>query len=303
MVSKSNFHGGIDMFRHSASLLSFFFVVSILAITADAAMMGGNGKRIERFCPVQPDLRETEEMEFDFLIRRQLFGKGIASVSLRTISVYVHVITDSSGNGAPSQSQIGRQIRVLNDGFGPWGFSFDLVQTDYAANDSWYTATYGTIEERQMKAALRIGTADDLNLYLNNMGGGLLGWATFPSSYDSQPLNDGVVVLTDSLPGGSADPYNEGDTATHEIGHWLGLYHTFQGGCSKNGDYIADTPSERSPAFGCPIDRDTCTGRRSPGLDPINNFMDYTVDACMFEFTTGQSDRMNAQYGAYREGQ
>jgi hypothetical protein len=225
---------------------------------------------------------------------RQPFATG------GTINVYFHVITSTSGAGNVSDQRINSQMSVLNNAFAPTGWSFNLVGVTRTANNTWYTAGSGSTAERQMKQTLRQGGAGTLNIYSTNPGGGLLGWATFPSSYQSNPSYDGVVILHSSTPGGSAAPYNLGDTATHEVGHWMGLYHTFQGGCSKNNDLVADTPAERSPAYGCPIGRNTCAGNRYPGNDPIKNFMDYTDDACMDHFTLGQDTRMDQMVTQYR---
>ena len=227
-----------------------------------------------------------------------------------SINVYFHVISASGGAGDITDAMVQNQMDVLNQAFSgapsmdcnsvtqsgiDTPFRFKLKETTRTVNDAWYSAGPDSPAEKAMKRALRKGGKSDLNFYTNG-GGGLLGWATFPNWYEGSPKDDGVVVWWESLPNGSANAYDEGDTAVHEVGHWLGLYHTFQNGCS-GGDEVSDTPAESSPASGCPVGRNTCS---SAGNDPIHNFMDYTYDCCMFRFTPGQVTRMTDMWLLYR---
>ncbi len=225
-----------------------------------------------------------------------------------TIPVWFHVLRSGTAadQGNLSKTKILAQIDILNDSYagltGGKGidtpFRFALAGITRTTNSTWFNGCASTGSETQMKSTLRRGGAETLNLYSCNPNGGLLGWATFPSWYADDPEMDGVVVLYSSLPGGDAAPYNEGDTATHEVGHWLGLYHTFQGGCQTPGDAVGDTPYEAQAQFGCPTGVNSCP--ELSGKDPIHNFMDYTDDSCMYELTAGQSRRIDRQYSAFR---
>jgi hypothetical protein len=221
-----------------------------------------------------------------------------------TVPVAFHVIAKgpTRADGYLTQRKVNRQIRVLNRAYGgetggaPTPFAFALIKTDWTINASWYDLSGGGADEVAMKTALKVGGLDTLNIYAANLSGGSLGWAYLAQDAEAVGVLDGVVVLNQSLPGGTADPYNRGDTATHEVGHWLNLLHTFEGGCNR-GDHVSDTAAERSPAYEC-ADRDTC--KRDAGLDPIHNFMDYTDDVCMYQFTPGQAVRMDEGWAAFR---
>ncbi|EAU80259.2 metalloprotease [Coprinopsis cinerea okayama7 len=258
----------------------------------------------QRTCGTNPSPAEIAAAEANFRNHRVQVSTSDFSTAAATIPVHFHVISSGSSlsQGNIPDSQVREQIAVLNRDFAGTGLSFTLVNTTRTVNADWFQrAGPSTSQQTAMKRALRVGSASTLNIYsvgfTSGSGAGLLGYATFPSSYSRNPTDDGVVILYSSVPGGSSAPFNLGTTATHEVGHWVGLYHTFQGGCSGSGDSVSDTPPEASPASGCPIGRDTCAGG---GPDPIHNYMDYSNDACMEEFTPGQIARFRSQIATYR---
>lgn len=180
------------------------------------------------------------------------------------------------------------------------------VSVDYTVNDTWALCGAGKQCESDYKAALHHGTYADLNLYyLSDLyeNFGVLGFALFPvSEVDEAALSlDGVVNLAGTLPGAEVAEYNQGLMTIHEVGHWLGLFHTFEGkSCTGEGDLVADTPQQAEETTGCPASSDTCPD--SPGLDAIHNHMDYTVDSCRTEFTPGQIARAQDIFVTLRLG-
>jgi hypothetical protein len=248
----------------------------------------------------EPDLGEVHE-------DLPASAKGKAHGPFKaTVPVYFHVVTDGT-IGALTDDQIDAQIDVLNNTFDgdeggtAAGFTFELAGVSRTDNAEWFYAKPGGDPENSMKQTLRQGGNDALNLY-SATAGDYLGWAYLPSivTKPGHALLDGVVFDWESVPGASttyAGRYDLGKTVTHEVGHWLNLEHTFFGGCNAKGDFVDDTPAQKTPTSGCPAGKDTCS---KPGLDPIHNYMDYSYDSCYSEFTAGQVQRMRDAWLFYR---
>lgn len=249
-----------------------------------------------------PGPRQVRAMLADLALRSPFRRPNRPPAVRVTVPVAFHVLApDGTGNGRPSAAIVNAQIRVLNDAYGgarggvDTGFRFRLASTDTTVNAAWFRDPIG--HESAYKPLLRKGGAGTLNLYSADVGQAVLGYATFPQKVKESPELDGVVIDHRSMPNGTYTNYDLGFTAVHEVGHWLGLFHTFENGCAAPGDGVADTPDQATPTDGCPTGKDTCT---TPGADAVHNYMDYSHDACMREFTRGQGDRLRRSWAAYR---
>jgi hypothetical protein len=260
---------------------------------------GARGGRALDHREISAKEQRTIAARTDRILDRRGISQRQAKRAAATVPVYVHVMAGKSGQGDVSDAQIADQIDVLNETFAGaesgaaanTGFSFTLAGTDRYYNNTWHRD--GASSKYRKKT--RQGGADALNIWVVDFN--YLGIATFPWDYSRSPGIDGIRVQYSSLPGGDATNFDLGKTATHEAGHWFGLYHTFQGGCTSTNDEVSDTPAQGGPSSGCPVGADTCS---LPGLDPIHNYMDYSYDDCYDQFTPGQSSRMSQMWTAYR---
>jgi len=263
-----------------------------------------NGEILQRRCAThQPSTGDRARMaEFERA------AMGVIPEAARDITiptVFIHVVDGASGRISPQRRT--DQIKVLNDAYQRHGirFSFKENETRVIDNRDFFKMGHGSARERQCKTQNQaIPPTTGLNFYTAEPGGGLLGWATFPVDMEDDPQMDGVVILHTTLPGGTAENYDLGATATHEVGHWLGLYHTFQDGCFGQGDEVNDTPAHSGPNFGKPPDlgqpHNLCPTAPAGSLCPIHNYMNYVDDAWMTEFTPGQVERVWAQIAMFR---
>ncbi len=209
-----------------------------------------------------------------------------------------------------SQAQLQSQIDVLNEDYAATNADYNLTSTYNsvksgntgikfvlsAVNRRSTTKTSWSTNDAMKKSAQGIAPTTPttkLNIWVCNMGGGILGYAQFPggsSATDGVVLDDNATGRT----GTAAAPFNKGRTATHEVGHWLNLRHIW-GDATCGNDQVGDTPLHNTANYGCPAagHKSTCTG--TP-VEMTMNYMDYTDDACMYMFTVGQKTRMQATY-------
>ena len=272
-----------------------------------------------------PEYKRNHDESEEFTQRfTENYEKGTVQRAVVTIPVVFHVLFNNATQDV-SDAKVAAQLAVLNADFRKLNTDLNKVPSVFtnlvadvevqfvlAKRTPAGVATNGIVHKSTTVASFSTNDqvkksslgGDDpwdatkyLNIWLCNIGGGILGYATFPGGSTTV---DGVVCSFSTVPGGvtntggSAAPYNGGRTATHEVGHWLNLYHTFQGGCARNattgGDLVSDTPADKAATYGCPTNSpNTCNTEKEP--DMTVNFMDYTDDACMVMFSLGQKTR------------
>jgi len=311
------------------SLLIVFFTTAALQLNAQCGTDEYNLRL------VQDKLQEGEGLA-DYLDRISNANFEIeydvkTKKATRIIPVVFHVI-HSYGESNISKEQIEDQIRILNEDFSRTNSDTSNTRSMFKARASAFdiefrlarTAPDGSCTEGITRKYDPINTIEDyednnneaktsvsawprdkyLNIWVvtqiksSSTTGTILGYAQFPGQGAS---TDGIVIRHDRVGTiGTASVGDKGRTLTHEIGHWLGLYHPFQGGCGGQNDRVSDTPPVAEPSYGCPTSNNSCSNDNPDEMDNVENYMDYANGGCMNMFTDGQKQRVEAYFSSDR---
>jgi len=300
--------------------VKYIFLLSIIVVGAIAA-----DYHDERTCGT-PHLTPAEEateqkitQNFRSKVCSQMPELNICTKEkkkmITNVCLWMHIIFDpTTGNGNVSDIMVQNQFNVFNSDFGgrntqghgaggyETDFQFVLEGVTRTGNRNWFLDIESY--EQQVTSELAVDPCRCQQVYFSQLSGGLLGYCYLPSSFPSCSTRHGCFNHYQTMPGGNYVNYNYGQTVTHEVGHGFGLYHVFQGAacsgnCEVTGDMVCDTVPQRTSTSGCPNNKDSC----NDGLqDNYHNFLDYSFDLCMCEFTEGQSERMDEQVAQYRPG-
>lgn len=248
----------------------------------------------------EPTLTDVFRIDANLDQLRKIIPAAVSKGAKLILQInFVHI--SKSGGARVTQDARERQLSELNSAYNLFNIFFtsnpeNIIEIE---NSEWYNVFPKTPAERAMKSAHSKDPNKFVNVYTCGLEYGLLGWSSFPWEKDADPIIDGLVIAESTLPGGTNPKYNLGRTMVHEMGHYLGLFHTFYGGCDGIGDQVEDTIAHSQPNYNNPAPGHyySCIAGE---MDPISNFMNYTDDVCMNMFTSGQGKRMLEQCLIYR---